>query len=196
MDPKDITLVEKAKKDHSQYEALYKKYAQKVFNYIWYRVGHQKEVAEDLMQETFMKAYKALPRFRLRSYSYYSYLLTIAHNLLVNYYRKPKIIPFLESISKAPVEIIRNVEKKFEAEQLWRAIQQLPQQDKDILLLRYQKEMPIKNIACIISKSENAVKLSLSRIRKKLAKHPYLQDIAKFDEYQKSYTQPKFMKKP
>lgn len=195
MDKEDIVLIEKAKKNPASYEVLYKKYAPKVFNYLWYRVGHQKEVAEDLMQEVFMRAYKNLPDFHLRSHSYYSYLLTIAHNLLANYYRKPKVVSFLEAISEAPIEITQDIEKKMEAQHLWQAIQQLPQKDKDVLLLKYQKELPIKEIAYITNKTENAVKLALSRTRKKLAKHPHLQDIAKFAESQKKYTQPKFIKK-
>ena len=194
MDKEDVVLIKKSKKNPAEFEALYKKYSQSIFNYIWYRVGHQKDVAEDLLQETFLRAYKNLAKFRLRSYSYYSYLLTIAHNLLVNYYKKPNAAPFFESISKAPIEITQDIEKKFEAEKLWLAIQQLSQKDKDALLLKYQKDMPIKDIARILGKSENAIKLTLSRIRKKLAKHPFLKDISKFAEHQKTYTKPRFLK--
>jgi len=71
----------------------------------------------------------------------------------------------------------------------------LPPLKKDILLLYYQKAFSIKEIAKITGKSENAVKLILSRTRKELANHPYLQDIAKFGEYQKKYTKPKFLQK-
>lgn len=196
MDKEDIALVEKAKQDPSAYEALYKKYAQRLFNYFWYRVWHQREIAEDLLQETFMKAYQNLPRFYLRSYSYYSYLLTIAHNILVNHYRKPQSMP-LELANEVPDEITvdQEIDRKETAERLWRAIQQLPGPEKDILLLRYQKELPIKDIACIVGKSENAVKLVLSRSRKKLAEHPRLKDMAQFGEYQKKYTKPRFLGK-
>lgn len=194
MDKEDIALVEQAKQNPAAYEALYKKYAQRLFNYFWYRVGHQKEVAEDLLQETFMKAYQNLPRFYLRSYSYYSYLLTIAHNILVNYHRKPQPMP-LESVGDVPDEVIvyQEIDRKRNAELLWRAVQQLPEPEKDILLLRYQKELSIKDIARIVRKSENAVKLALSRSRKKLVKHPYLEDMVKFGEFQKRYTRPRFL---
>jgi len=194
MDKEDIALIEQAKQDPATYEAVYKKYAQRLFNYFWYRVGHQKEIAEDLLQETFMKAYQNLPRFYLRSYSYYSDLFTIAHNTLVNHYRKPQPIS-LESVGEVPDEVIvdQEIDRKRNAELLWRTIQQLPEPEKDILLLRYQKELPIKDIARIIGKSENAVKLVLSRSRKKLVKHPYLKDMVKFGEFQKKYTKPRFL---
>lgn len=194
MDKEDIVLIEKAKQNPAAYEALYKKYAQRIFNYFWYRVGHQKDVAEDLLQETFMKAYQNLPRFYLRSYSYYSYLLTIAHNILINHYRKPQSIS-LEYVGDVPDEVTveQEIDRRRKAELLWRAIQQLPEPEKDILLLRYQNELPIKDIARIVGKSENAVKLTLSRSRKRLIKHPYLKDLVRFAQYQKRYTKPRFL---
>ena len=196
MDKEDIALVEKAKQNPVAYEALYKKYAQRLFNYFWYRVGHQKEVAEDLLQETFMKAYQNLPGFYLRSYSYYSYLLTIAHNILVNHYRKSQSMS-LESVGDVPDEVTvdQEIDRQRNAELLWRAIQQLPEPEKDILLLRYQQELPIKDIARIVGKSGNAVKLVLLRSRKKLIKHPYLKDLVRFGEYQKKYTKPRFLER-
>jgi len=196
MDREDILLVEKAKQDSEKFEALYKKYAQHIFNYFWYRIGHQKDVAEDLLQETFTKAFQNLPKFRLRSYSYYSYLLTIAHNLLVNYYRKNKIIP-LESVDNIPNIIIpeEEIDKKENLKLLWKAIQELPQPEKDIFFLKYKEDLPIKEIAKIVDKSENAVKLILSRTRKKLINHPYFKYITSFKDYQKKYTKPKFFKK-
>lgn len=137
MDKEDIVLIKQAQQNPAAFEAIYKKYTQKIFDYFWYRVGHQKEIAEDLLQETFIRAYKNLSRFNLRSSSYYSYLLTIAHNVLVNYYRKPRPIT-LESIGEVPDEITTNqqIDKKERAELLWRAIQQLSNAEKDILLLR------------------------------------------------------------
>lgn len=196
MDKEDIVLIRQAKKNPAAYESLYRKYAERLFNYFWYRVGHESDTAEDLLQETFVRAYMDLPRFYLRSYSYYSYLLTIAHNILVNHYRKPRPMP-LESVGDVPDEVTaeQEVERKINAELLWRAIQQLPDLEKDILLLRYQKELPIKDIARIVGKSENAVKLILSRSRKKLAHHPHLKDIAQYGERKKKYTAPRFLRK-
>lgn len=196
MDKEDSILLKQAKENPEAYEALYKKYAQKIFNYFWYRVGHQKDVAEDLLQDTFMKAYKQLPTFSLRTHSYYSYLLTIAHNILVNYYRTPQELP-LESIGDVPHEITiqQDLERKETAKLLWRAIQQLSEKERDIILLKYQKGLSIKEIANITKKSENAVKLILSRTRKKLAKHPYLSDMSRFIEHKKKYTKPVFLNK-
>lgn len=192
MDVGDQELVSRAKREPRLFEAVYKKYAPKVFNYFWYRTRHDRELSEDLMQETFLRAFQHLPKFRQRGYSYLTYLLSIAHNLLIDHYRKPKAIP-VDDAKDVPYEITQDLERKSDAEALWRAIQTLPADAYDILLMHYQRSMPVKDIARVIGKSENAVKLTLSRARKLLAMHPYLSDIGRFADTAKAYTKPRFL---
>lgn len=193
MNNEDTKLVEIAKQNPKAYEDLYKKYADKVFNYFWYRTGHDKALAEDLMQETFLKAFQNLSKFRIRGYSYLTYLLTIARHLLIDHYRKPTSVP-IEDVEDIPYEVTDEIERKSDAEALWHAIQDLPASNRDVLLMRYQDEKSIKDIATITESTENAVKLNLSRTRKKLASHPYLKDMAGFGQKRRAYTKPKFLK--
>lgn len=193
MNNEDTKLVEIAKQNPKAYEGLYKKYADKVFNYFWYRTGHDKALAEDLMQETFLKAFQNLSKFRIRGYSYLTYLLTIARHLLIDHYRKPTSVP-IEDVEDIPYEVTDEIERKSDAEALWHAIQDLPASNRDVLLMRYQDEKSIKDIATITESTENAVKLNLSRTRKKLASHPYLKDMAGFGQKRRAYTKPKFLK--
>jgi len=189
----DIDIIKRAKLNPKFFQEIYIKYADKIYNYFWYRTGHQKNVAEDLMQETFSKAFQHLPKFQIRGYSYLTYLITIAHNILINYYRKHKLIS-LEEIGDVPLQITNTVDRKIEAEKLWKAVQSLSVLERDVILMRYQKEMPIKEIAKVIGKTENAVKLLLSRTRKKLLQHPYLRDMAEFADQPRVYTKPDFQK--
>jgi RNA polymerase sigma-70 factor (ECF subfamily) len=191
----DKDIIERAKVDPKAFEELYVKYADKVYNYFWYRTGHQKDVAEDLLQETFFRAFKYRSRFQIRGYSYATYLLTIAHNVLVNYYRSHKMIPLSEFGDEidVPIEITSTLERKIEAASLWKAVQSLPTTERDVLLMRYQKEMAIKDISRIMRRSENAIKLILTRARKRLAQHPYLRDMAEFKNTSRIYTKPKFL---
>jgi RNA polymerase sigma-70 factor (ECF subfamily) len=193
MNEEDRRLVEIAKRNPKSFEALYKKYADNVFNYFWYRTGHDKELSEDLMQETFLKAFQHLSKFTTRGYSYLTYLLTIAHHLLIDHYRKPTSVP-VEDVEDIPFGIMEDIERKSDAEALWHAIQDLPVSNRDILLMYYQDHMPIKDIARVTKSTENAVKLNLSRTRKKLKAHPYLKDIAQFAQMRRAYTKPRFLK--
>lgn len=148
------------------------------------------------MQETFYRAFKHLSRFQIRGYSYLTYLLTIAHNILANYYRSQKMIPMSElgDDFDVPAEITDSLERKIEAEALWRAIQDLSPTERDAILMRYQKEMPIKDISRVMARTENAVKLILSRARKKLAQHPYLRDMVGFTDQERQYTNLDFLR--
>lgn len=168
----DAELVRKAKEDMQEYEKLYRKYANNIYVYLWHRVGRSREVAEDLMQETFLRAFRSLSRFRDQGYSYLTYLIRIAHNLLVNHYRKPKD----SSLSSSPREFADEgedldgiIDRKLEANILEGTIKKLSPKDQELLRMRYKEELSIKEIAEKIDKTENAVKLSLSRTRKRLA---------------------------
>lgn len=192
----ESTLIKRAKKDPLQFEAIYRNYADKVFNYFWYRNGHDKELAEDLMQETFLKAFEHLPKYKITGTKYITYLLNIAHNLLVDYYRKPKSVPVEElPADPMPHEITDEIDRKSEAEALWKAVQTLPNRNRDALLMFYRDEMPVKEIAKVMGSTENAVKLNLSRTRKRLSTHPYLQDMKMFGIRSRTYTSPRFLKK-
>ncbi len=191
----DAAAIQQSKTDPRAYEHLYRKYAGKVFNYFWYRTGHDKPLSEDLMQETFLRAFQQRSKYKAKGYSYLTYLLTIAHNLLVDHYRKPKSIPVEDLPTDAvPYEITENLVNKFDAEVLWRAVQDLPQPQRDALLMFYQQGMPVRDIAKVMNVSENAIKLNLSRTRKKLSEHPYLQDIGAFSDTKRKYTKPRFQK--
>lgn len=194
MNNEDTKLLEIAKKNPKAFENIYRKYADKVFNYLWYRTGHKKTLSEDLMQETFLKAFQNLRKFRIRGYSYLTYLLTIARHLLIDHYRKPTSIP-VEDVEDIPYEVTDEIERKSDADALWHAIQSLPSSNRDILLMRYQDEKSIKDIATITKSTENAIKLNLSRTRKRLAAHPYLKDIAGFGHKKREYTKPLFLNK-
>jgi len=168
----DKHLIENAQKDAEAYTFVYQKYSQKVYAYFWHRVGYNKEVAEDLAQETFLRAFQHLERYDDRGYSYFSYLLRIAHNILVNYYRKkePTPVPHPEFIYTAPQSSLSDVEHTCDSLRLWDAMQGLPINEQNALILYYWEDMPVRAIAQQLQKSENAVKLLLSRGRKRLAK--------------------------
>lgn len=192
----DHLLVTEAKENLKAYEALYRKYYEDVFNFFWYRVGHNKVIAEDLMQETFLRAFKHLPKFRRRGYSYLTYLLTIARNLLTDHFRKQKDQLTLDEIGPIPDEAGQNLDTHIDSKRVWERLQtQLSESERGAMLLFYRTGHSIKEIAQITGKSENAVKILLSRARKKLKADPHLQLIAGFSDIQRQYKKPKFLKK-
>src|SRR3989338_10365571 len=178
----DLILIDKARSNKEDFGLIYAKYRGAVFAYLLKRVDHNKEIADDLAEETFLHALENLSHFALTGKSYLSYLLTIAHNALLNYYRtkKPVALDEYEKImsSGSEEEALEHIEIHQEAEAVLDAIHKLDHTGEKILSLRYEKGFSIKKIAKLIHKSPNAVKLALSRYRKKLIDNPSVASIA------------------
>lgn len=177
----DRELLLQAQKNSQEYGPLYERYMEKVYRYFWHRTGRRRELAEDCMQETFLRAFKHLSSFTDKGVSYLSYLLMIAHNLLVNHYRwseQHKAVS-LDDVDEAAFAFssAADLEDHLDSDVIWSAVAELTAPERDILSLRYQEDLPIRDIARIKNKSENAVKLILSRAKKKLKQHPSLIDL-------------------
>lgn len=163
----DTILIAKAKADAKAFGLLYSKYKKDIYRYFWYRVNFSKSTADDLTQETFFRAYKALPNFTIQQCAYLTYLLRIAHNLLANYYRSNKPLS-LKNYKNISQEYEQEIIRKLDFETTIADIQKLPKTQAEAIKLYYVQDQSIKEIALILNKSSNAVKLLLSRARKKL----------------------------
>lgn len=163
----DADLINLAKTNPEHFQKLYEKYQVKVFNYFLYRLGKNVPMAEDLSQETFIRAFDSISHFEYRHIHYLSYLLTIAHNILVNYYRMSKPI-LMKDMDLLPIHIDSTAEEETEIKLLWEAAHQLNPTEEAILAMKYQEDWSVKEIAQKLHKSANSIKLHLSRARQKL----------------------------
>jgi RNA polymerase sigma-70 factor (ECF subfamily) len=171
----DERIIENSKKDSHYFSYIYRRYKERVFLFFSRRVN-SKEEAWDLTQETFMRAFKSRQGFTYQGYRYSSYLFKVARNLLINYYRKKKTIS-LESLDKDPF-FKPSYRQNFDNRLIWKATDDLLIIEKIVLEERYKKGKSIREIAQKVNKSENAVKLILSRARKKLRKNPIVKEIS------------------
>ncbi len=172
----DKELLELARHNPDQYGPIYQKYAERVYRYFWFRVGFRKDLAEECTQETFLQAWKHLSSFTDRGVSYLSYLLRIAHNLLLNHYRtssRQKTVA-LDDLDEAVFSYEQDYEQLLTPAQLQIVLRELGEQERMVLLMRYDQEATFAEIGEKIGKSENAVKLMVSRSRKKLRAHHQL----------------------
>lgn len=163
----DALLVAEAQTHPEKFAALYKKYAARIQEYFSRRLEGEKQLAEDLTQEVFVRAFRYLPTFRTANASYYTYLLHIAHSVLVNYYRKqehPTVSLFQHTeLADETQSVPYPIEDRFEV-----LLRELSPVERGIMLMKYRDGLKGKEIAQKIGKTENAVKLVLSRTRKKL----------------------------
>src|SRR5437762_6742034 len=72
--------------DAGAFAELYDEHLDRVFRHVLYRVGNRAD-AEDLTQQVFLRAWQALGRYRITGSPFIAWLLTIAHNLVVDHYK-------------------------------------------------------------------------------------------------------------
>src|SRR5688500_9949083 len=72
--------------DQEAFAALYTAYVEKIYKYLYYKVGSTQD-AEDLCEQVFLKAWEAIGRYTWCGYTFSSWLYRLAHNLVVDHYR-------------------------------------------------------------------------------------------------------------
>lgn len=168
-------LVNKAKSgDSDAFGQLYDSFAQRIFRYIRLKVQNRQE-AEDVLQEVFVKAYNGLAKLETRDLNFNAWLYRIASNSINDYFRKkyrtPEIIGMDENFdapSKASVQ--NEVEVKSDMETLRAAFDLLAPLYKQVLELRFLQEFSLSEIAKILNKSNLSVRLLQYRALKKVKK--------------------------
>lgn len=164
-------LVERAiSGDPSAFGKLYDMYVDRVYRHICYRMGNAAD-AEDLTQQVFLKAWQAIGRYKKTASPFLAWLMTIGHNLVVDFYRAKKDKTYLDAEVTA-VDLASNPERvavaHFEQQRLRRVIQQLPSDQQRVILLRFIEGFRNLEIAPLLGKSEGAVRVILHRALVKL----------------------------
>ena len=165
-DPNDLVdesqLVEHAKVDPEAFGKLYELHVEKIYNYIYYRVGNRHD-AEDLTAKVFYRALNHIPRYNDKGKPFAAWLYRIAHNLVANWYRdhSRRQVVGLDNVSlksdqrETPHQA---AERTDEAEILLAAIQKLPPERQKLLTLKYADRMSNAEIGQIMGRSEGAIK--------------------------------------
>lgn len=181
-------LVKKAKtgRDPEAFGELYDEYVDQLFRYIYYKVGNFTE-AQDLTGQTFLKAFENIDSYELRDVAFSSWLYRIAHNLVVDYFRREsrrEHVPIEEQPPAAsnrgnPVE---SVMADLDSERLYAAIGKLTHNQREVLVLKFIDNLSNNQVAEIMGISVGAVKstqkrglLSLNRILGNSSKPEFLE---------------------
>jgi len=165
----DEELVLKAQAgSHPGFEELVCRYSRRLFHFLRPKIATDQDT-EDLVQETFLKAYRYIDRFDKR-YKFSTWLYTTANRLAISYYRKQRENgPILETASTAagPQEKMLKDERE---QSLWQSARQLRKNQYQALWLRYMENLPVEEIARILKKTRLHVRVLLHRARANLVK--------------------------
>lgn len=142
--------------------ALYEKYIDQIYSYIYYRTSNGKD-AEDLCSRVFIRALRHIERYEDRGYPFSAWLYRIAHNLVVNWYRdrdRTDEISLTDYFPPPTVDgsVEEKIESRDERAELLEILQKLPDDRKELLILKHVEGLTNLEIGQIMDRTEGAIK--------------------------------------
>lgn len=158
---------------YAEFESYYDQYKHKIYTYLYYRSGKNRERAEDLTSEVFMKALEKFHTYKTES-SFQSWIYAVAHNHLVDFFRKNKQatvdLKDVDNLLVSNEDTKSLLRKRVASEQVLEMIDHLSDKERELVLLRYQQQLSMKDIAEIVDEQETNVRVSIHRALAKLKK--------------------------
>ncbi len=171
--PDELKLIQDFNNGNEQaYNQLVLRYKEKVY-WIVRRMIPDHDDADDITQNVFIKAYQSLRSFKGDS-SFYTWIYRIAINLSLNEIRRKKfrktfsIDEEIHQISTQDDQPIEVMLKEEQTQLIKSAIDQLPEKQKKVFLLRYYEELPYEEIAKILHTSVGGLKANYFHAVKKI----------------------------
>ena len=170
--------------DESALSTLIQRHQSKIFGFIYSKVN-DRDLSDDIFQDTFIKVIKTL-----KSHSYNEegkflpWVMRIAHNLVVDHYRKAKKMPLQRETEEYSVfnymtDNVLNIEGQMISDQvafdLNKLLDELPEDQKEVLVMRMYQDLSFKEIADLTGVSINTalgrMRYALINIRKMISEH-------------------------
>jgi RNA polymerase sigma-70 factor (ECF subfamily) len=168
----EATGAAKAELDRA-FEDLYRDHLRDVYSYSYYRVGNHHD-AEDITEQTFLQAYRHLERARRESNGrpLRPWLIRIAHNLAANHHRDRSRRPQanIEAVEPPvhPHDTEQIVAGRDELRSVMRRLDDLSDDRREALIMRFALDMSNREIARALGKSDGATKVLIHRAIKQL----------------------------
>ena len=148
------------------FSEVYRKYSDKIFRYLYWQTKNF-HLSEDLTSEVFTRAWETWES--LRKDFLKVWLFRVAHNLLVDWYRKKKEVPLNErNVGLYDENLLEKLGNDEQVDGLWKALNSLPENLKRVAILRFVEELSAKEVAVILNVSEVNVRVLQHRALVKL----------------------------
>jgi RNA polymerase sigma-70 factor (ECF subfamily) len=152
------------------YQQLIERYQNKIYNYV-HKILQNRTEAEDITQETFIKAYFALKSFK-KEFKFSTWLYKIATNLCWNFLKKNKTINLENSIferfESQDKSAIEKIEKEDESSVIHESIKKLLPKYRIVITLFYFDGLSLKEISRVLNLPEGTIKTHLYRAKNNL----------------------------
>jgi len=150
------------------FEQLIKRYSRKLYLFIFNRTSNREDT-EDIVQETFLKAYKNLSEYNPR-WKFSTWIYTIAFRTAVSHFRHKNISNNYPSAEVSSILTPEEELLKTDINNIWSQARKLGKSKFEILWLRYKEGMTLKEIGKIINKSPVNTRVTLHRAKTALTK--------------------------
>lgn len=167
----DLTnlLIKAQNGDHQSFAIIYDYFRERLYRFIFFRVGH-KELAEDLLSDTFVKAWQKLSYLN-SPLAFSGWLYQVAKNNIIDYYRIKKTTVSIEEVPDTLSEETSPVDSAnatVEQKVLLELMDSLPDEQRQILAFKFFEDLTNQEIAAITGKSEGAIRVIQHRAINKL----------------------------
>lgn len=142
--------------DESSLDKLIQKHKSRIYNFIFSKVLNR-DIAEDIFQDTFIKVIKTLKRgFYNEEGKFLPWIMRIAHNLVIDHFRRSNRIPKFENnseydifqnLSDSSLNAEKSIIKNQVSTDLQHLVDELPDDQKDVVIMRLYRDMSFKEIA-------------------------------------------------
>ena len=154
----------------SDFLAFYQTHIERIYKFVFFRVGGRKEVAEDLVQDVFLKAFEAFDRYDV-SKSVSAWIFTIARNTVINHHAKRKADVTIEEIEASPIvsadarteELLRDDERHLVV-----SLAKLDPEDARLIRMKHLEGWSYEDLADVFEKTPGTLRVQASRAVKKL----------------------------
>ncbi len=155
--------------EKTSFTLLIQQHQSKLYNFI-YRYTRNRQDAEDLTQDTFVKAYKNFHRYDSK-YPFASWLYTIGRRTVYNHYRRTRRTEPMEfDIADESERPDGAAEKQDNRNSVWASAKKLKKEFREVLVLKYIEDLSILEIAKVLGKTQSNIKILLFRARNQLKK--------------------------
>ncbi len=177
---RDAEMLERLRDgDNTAMAELYDRYFDRVYSLVFNQVDRNKEIAEDIVQETFLAALKSAKTFKGRS-SAYTWLCSIAYHKVADHYRRQsrerkRMVSGIDvdtvddeenpGRQPQPDSLIESAETRQVVNE---ALSRLPWDYRQVLILKYVEEMSVQEISQVMDRSPKSIEGLLTRSRKAL----------------------------
>lgn len=166
-------LVAKIQKgDEQAFSLIYDEFADRIYKFTCLKVS-EPEVAEDLLQEVFVKAWQGCKTLELEDLNFSAWLYRVASNTINDHYRKayrrPQTTELDPAFNIASTDVTEKAtEDSFDAQAMREVIDELPDNYKQIIELRYFQDFTVEETAKVLNKSSVTIRVLQHRATKKL----------------------------